>query len=184
MMAEEASTGDTADNQPLSVNQSYTKTTAMNLPTDYVEIERPAPRQVQVDVAEEASTDDATNEQCIYEVLDNIKTTDIILSMELLEIPQQLVTRGFLELAEEARNSGLEKKQSFLVEEVPPQVTGMTRPMIEPVSETTDEDLGKSVVVHREGTARVPTVKLEAGQLMQWPDTKSDGVMICNELRG
>ena len=178
MMAEEASTGDTADNQPLSVNQLYTKTTVMNLPTDYVKIERPAPRQVQVDVAEEASTDDATNEQCIYEVLDNIKTTDGILSMELLEIPQQLVTRGFLELAEEARNSGVAKKQSFLVEEVPPQVTGMTRPMIEPVSETTDEDLGKSVAVHREGTARVPTVKLEAGQLMQWPDTKSDGVII------
>ena len=82
-----------------------------------------------------------------------------------------------MELAEEARNSGVEKKQSFLVEEVPPQVTGMTRPMIEPVSETTDEDLGKSVAVHREGTARVPTVKLEAGQLMQWPDTKSDGVI-------
>ena len=178
MMAEEASTGDTADNQPLSVNQLYTRTTVMNLPTDYVEIERPAPRQVQVNVAEEASTDDAANEQCIYEVLDNIKTTDRIVSMELLEIPQQLVTRGFLELAEEARNSGVEKKQSFLVEEVPPQVTGMTRPMIEPVSETTDEDLGKSVEVHREGTARVPTVKLEAGQLMQWPDIKSDGVLI------
>ena len=110
--------------------------------------------------------------------MDNIKTTDGKLSMELLEIPQQLVTRGFLELAEEARNSGVEKKQSFLVEKVPPQVTGMTRPMIEPVSETTDEDLGKSVAVHREGTARVPTVELEAGQLMQWPDIKSDGVMI------
>ena len=54
----------------------------------------------------------------------------------------------------------------------------MTRPMIEPVSEKTDEDLGKSVAVHREGTARVPTVELEAGQLMQWPDIKSDGVMI------
>ena len=130
-------------------------------------------------MAEEASTDDATNEQCIYEVLDSIKTADGKLSMEFLEIPQQSVTRGFLELAEEARNSGVEKKQSFLVEEVPPQVTGMTRPMIEPVSETTDEDLGKSVAVHREGTARVPTVKLEVGQLMQWPDTKSDGVMIC-----
>ena len=51
MMAEEASTGDTADNQPLSVNQLYTKTTIMNLPTDYVEIERSAPRRVQVDVA-------------------------------------------------------------------------------------------------------------------------------------
>ena len=157
----------------------------MNFPTDYVEIERPAPRQVQVNVAEEASTDDVINEQCIYEVLDNIKTTDRILSMELLEIPQQLVTlwRGFLELAEEARNSGVEKKQSFLVEEVPPKVTGMTRPMIEPVSEMTDEDLGQSVEVHREGTARVPTVKFEAGQLMQWPDIKSDGVMIVESCK-
>ena len=129
-------------------------------------------------MAEEASTDDTTNEQCIYEVLDNNKTTDRKLSMELLEIPQQLVMRGFLELAEEARNSGVEKKQSFLVEEVLPQVTGMTRPMIEPVSETTDEDLGQSVEVHREGTSIVPTVKFEAGQFMQWPDIKSDGVMI------
>ena len=64
------------------------------------------------------------------------------------------------------------------MEEVLPQVTGVIRPMIEPVSETTDEDLGQSVEVHREGTARVPTVKFEAGQLMQWPDIKSDGLMI------
>ena len=54
----------------------------------------------------------------------------------------------------------------------------MTRPMIEPVSWTTDEDLGQSVEVHCEGAARVPTVKFEAGQLVQWPDIKSDGVMI------
>ena len=72
----------------------------------------------------------------------------------------------------------MEKKQSFLVEEVLPQVTEMTRPMIEPVSWTTDEDLGQSVEVHCEGAARVPTVKFEEGQLMQWPDIKSDGVMI------
>ena len=141
MMAEEVSTGDTVDDKPLSVNQLYTTTTVMNLPTDYVKIEGPAPRQVQVDVAEDASADDAANEQCIYEILDSVKKTDGKLSMELLEIHQQLVTRGFLELAEEARNSGVEKKQLFLVEEVPPQVTGVTRPMIEPVSETTDEDL-------------------------------------------
>ena len=83
-----------------------------------------------------------------------------------------------MELAEEARNSGVEKKQSFLVEEVQPQVTGMTRPVIEPVSVATDEDLGQLVEVHREGTARVPNVKFEAGQLMQWPDIKSDGVRI------
>ena len=54
----------------------------------------------------------------------------------------------------------------------------MTRPMIEPVSWTTDEDVGQSVEVHREGAARVPTDKFEAGQLMQWPDINSDGVMI------
>ena len=114
----------------------------------------------------------------MYEVLDNNKTTNRKLSMELLEIPQQLVTRGFLELAEEARKIGVEKKQSFLVEEVLPQVTEMTRPMIEPVSWMTDEDLGQSVEVHCEGAARVPTVKFEEGQLMQWPDIKSDGVMI------
>ena len=42
-----ASTGDMADNQPLSVNQLYTMTTVtiaiVRLPTDYDEIERPAP---------------------------------------------------------------------------------------------------------------------------------------------
>ena len=178
LMAEEASTGGAADNQPLSINQIYTKTTVTNLPTDYVEIGRPAPLWVPVEVAEQASTDDTTNEQCIYEVLGNNKTTDRKLSMELLEIPQRSITRGFLELAEEARNICVEKKQCFMVEEVLPQVTEMTRPMIEPVSWTTEEDLGQSVEVHREGAARVPTDKFEAGQLMQWPDIKSDGVMI------
>ena len=168
MMAEEASTGDTADNQPPSVNQLYTMTTVTILPTDYDEIERPAPRRVLVEVAEEASTDDTKIEKCMYEVLDNNEMTERKMSTELLEIPQQLVTRGFLELAEDA----------FLVEEVLPQITEMTRPMIEPVSWTTDEDLGQSVEVHCEGAARVPTVKFEVGQLMQWPDIKSDGVMI------
>ena len=61
MMAEEAGTGNTAENQPLSVNQVYTMTTVMNLPTDYVEIDRPAPQRVLVEVAEEANTDDTTN---------------------------------------------------------------------------------------------------------------------------
>ena len=150
----------------------------MNLSMDYVEIGRPAPLWVPVEVAEEVSTDDTTNEQCIYEVLDSKKMTDRKLSMELLEFPQRSVTRGFLELAEEARKICVKMKQCFLVEEVQQQVTEMTRPMIEPVSWTTEEDLGQSVEVHREGAARVPTEKFEAGQLMQWPDIKSDGVMI------
>ena len=94
-IAEEASTGDMADIQPLSVNQLYTMTTVMNLPTDYDEIERPAPRRGLIEVPEEASTDDTTIEKCMYEVLDNNETTERKLSTELIEIPQQSVTRGF-----------------------------------------------------------------------------------------
>ena len=65
-MAEEASTGDMADNQPLSVNQLHTMTTVMILPTDYDEIERPVPRRGLVEVAEEASTDDTTITEIVH----------------------------------------------------------------------------------------------------------------------
>ena len=114
----------------------------------------------------------------MYEVLDNNEMTERKLSTEVLDIPQQSVTRGFLELAEEARKIGVEKKQSFLVGEVQPQITEMTRPMIEPVSWTIDEDLGQSVEVLCEGAARVPTVRFDVGQLMRWPDIKCAGLMI------
>ena len=57
-------------------------------------------------------------------------------------------------------------------------MTEMTRPMIEPVSWTIVEDLGQSIEVLCEGTARVPTVRFDVGQLMQWPDNLSAGVMI------
>ena len=130
-------------------------------------------------MAEEASTDDTTIEKCMYEVMDNNETTERKVSTELLEVPQQSVTRGFLELAEEARIIGVKKKQSFLVEEVLPQISEMTRPMIEPVSWMIDEDLGQLVVALCESAARVPTVRFDVGQLMQWPDIKSAGVMIC-----
>ena len=177
-MAEEASTEGRTDNQPLSVNQLVTMTTVTILATDYDEIERPAPRRTMVEVAEEAGTNDTTIEKCMYEVLDNNETTERKLSTEVLDIPQQSVTRGFLELAEEAMKIGVEKKQSFLVGEVLPQITEMTRPMIEPVSWTIDENLGQSVEVLCEGAARVSTVRFDVGQLMQWPDIKSAGVMI------
>ena len=106
-MAEEASTGDMADNQPLSVNQLYTMTTIMFPPTDYDETERLVPRRGLVEVAEEASTDDTTITKCMCDVLDNNETIERKLSTELLEIPQQSVKRGFLELAEEARRPGI-----------------------------------------------------------------------------
>ena len=146
---------------------------------DYDQIERPAPRRVLVEVAEEASTEDTTIEKCMYEIMDKNETTGRKVSTELLEVPQQLVTRGFLELAEEARIVKVEKKQSFLAEEVLPQITEVTRPMCEPVSWTIEEDPGQSVESLGEGAARVPTVRFDVGQLMQWPDINSAGVMIC-----
>ena len=75
-MAEEASTGNLADNQPQNVDELYTKTTVMNLTTDYDESERPAPRRMLVEVTEEASTVDSTIEKCTYEVLDKNETTN------------------------------------------------------------------------------------------------------------
>ena len=178
-MAEEASTGDLADNQPQNVDELYTKTTVMNLTTYYDESERPAPRRMLVEVTEEASTDDSTIDKCMYEVLDKNETTNRKVSTELLEIPQQRVMRGFLELAAEARIVTVEKNQSFLVEEVLPQITEVTRPICEPVSWMIEEDLGQSVESLCEGTAGVPTVRFDVGQLMQWPDINSAGVMIC-----
>ena len=179
-MAEEATMGDLADNHLLNVYKLYTKTTVTNLPTDYDQIERLAPRRVLVEVAEEASTEDTTIEKCMYEVMDKNETTERKVCMELLEVPQQLVSR-FLELAdrEEARIVKVEKNQSFLVEEVLPQITKVTRPMCEPVCWTIEEDLGQSVESLGEGAARVPTVRFDVGQLMQWPDINSAGVMIC-----
>ena len=88
-MAEEASMGDLADNHPLNVYKLYTQTTVTNLPMDYDQIERLAPRRVLVEVAEEASTEDTTIEKCMYEVMDKNETK---VCTELLEVPQQLVS--------------------------------------------------------------------------------------------
>ena len=176
MMAEEASTGGAADNQPLSVNHIYA--TGRICPWTMLKLEGQRPGGCRLKWPRRPVQMTLRMNSVSTKFWTIIRRPTGKLSMELLEIPQQLVTRGFLELAEEARNIGVEKKQSFLVEEVLPQVTEMTRLMIEPVSWTTDEDLGQSVEVHREGAARVPTDKFEAGQLMQWPDIKSDGIVI------
>ena len=177
-VTEEASTDGTTNVRCLYDDQTYKKTTNTKLPTDSVEIPKPMLPRVSVKVAEEASTDGATNEQCLYEYQDYKKTTITKLSMDFLEIPQPSFTRRFLELAEEARNVCVENEQCFLVDEVLPQVTVMTKPVIEPVSWPLEEELGQFVEVTREGPSRVGPVKYEAGHMMQWPDIKADGVMI------
>ena len=142
-------------------------TTVMILPTDYAEIERPAPQRVLVEVAEEASTDDTKIEKCMYEVLDNNETTERKLSRNTSAVGHARV----LGTGRGGQENWCGKEAVFSCGRSSTTGTEMTRPMIEPVSWTTDE-------VHCEGAARVPTVKFEVGQLMQWPDIKSDGVMI------
>ena len=63
------------------------------------------------------------------------KTTITKLPMDFLEIPQPSFTRGFLELAEEARNVCVENEQCFHVDEVLPQVAGMTKPAVVTIAE-------------------------------------------------
>ena len=172
-IAEEANTGGATNEQHLHDDQNFKKTTITKLPTDFVEIPK-----VSVRVAEEASTNGATNVQCLYEDQNYKKTTITKLPMDFLEIPQPSFTRGFLELAEEARNGCVESEQWFLVDEVQPQVTGMTKPVIEPVSRLLEEELGQFVEVTQEAPSGVAPVKYEAGHMMQWADIKSDGVML------
>ena len=178
-MAEEATTGNLADNLPKSVCEVVTKTTAMNATTKDDVVVRPAPRQVMVEVLEETRTDDNTIEECTYGVLDKNETTKRKVSTELLDMSQKLITRGFLELAEEARIVRVEKTPSFLMNGVLPQITEITRPMCNSISWKIEEDIEQSVESLCECTMEVPTVRFDVGQLMQWPDMNSAGVMIC-----
>ena len=75
-MAEEASTGDIADNQPQNKYKLDTKMTVMNSNTNYDGIVRPAPRRVPVEVTEDSGTDDTAIEKCTYEVLDKNVSTE------------------------------------------------------------------------------------------------------------
>ena len=175
-MAEEATTGDLAD-----ICEVITKTTAMNATAKDDVIVRPAPRQVMVEVLEETRTDENTIEECTYGILDKNETTKRKVSTELLDMSQKLITRGFLELAEEARIVGVRKTPSVLMNEVLPHITEITRPMGNSISWKIliEEDIEQSIESLCEVTMEVPTVRFDVGQLMQWPDMNSAGVMIC-----
>ena len=134
IVAEVARTDGATNEQCLYGDQNYTKTTITKLTTYCSEIQKPMLPRVSVRVAEEASTDGVMNEQCRYEDRNYTKTTITKLPMDFLEIPQPSFTQGFLRLAEEARNGVVESEQRFLVDEALPQVTGVTKPVIEPVS--------------------------------------------------
>ena len=173
-MAEEVTTGDLADRCEV-----ITKTTAMKATTKDDVIIRPAPRQVRVEVLEETRTDENTVEECTYGIFDKNETTKPKVSTELVDLSQKLITRGFLELAEEARIVGVRQTPSVRVNEVIPQITEITRPMCNCISWKIEEDMEQSVESLCDVTMEVPTVRFDVGQLMQWPDMNSAGVMIC-----
>ena len=63
--------------------------------------------------------------------------------------------------------------------EVIPQITEITKPMCNYISWKIEEDMEQSVEPLCDVAMEVPTVRFDVGQLMQWPDMNSAGVMIC-----
>ena len=173
-MAEEVTTGDLADRCEI-----VTKTTAMKATTKDDVIIRPAPRLIKVEVLEETRTNEITVEECTYGNLDKHETTKLNVSTELVDLSQKLITRGFLELAEEARIVDVRQTPSVRMNEVIPQITEITQPMCNYISWKIEEDMEQSVEPLCEIAMEVPTVRFDVGQLMQWPDMNSAGVMIC-----
>ena len=171
-MTEKVTTGDLADRCEV-----ITKMTAMKATTKDDVIIRPAPRQVRVEVLEETRTDKKTVEECTYGILNKNETTKPKVSTELVDLSQKLITQGFLELAEEARIVGVRQAPSARVNEVIPQTTEITRPMCNCISWKIEEDMEQSVESLCDVTMEVPTVRFDVGQLMQWPDRNSAGVI-------
>ena len=83
--------------------------TITKLSTDLVDIPKPTPSRVSVDVAEEASTNGTMNMQCLSDDHNYKKMTNLKMPMDYLEVPEPSLTGRFLELAEEARNVCVEK---------------------------------------------------------------------------
>ena len=111
-LAEEASTDGMTNEQCLFNVQNYEMTTVTKLPTDYVEMLKPALPRVSVTVAEEASADGATNEQCLYDNRNCMKTTSMELPMDYVEILKPALPRVAVTVAEEASTDGATNKQS------------------------------------------------------------------------
>ena len=128
---------------------------------------------------EETRTNENTVEECTYGILDKYETTKPNVSTELVDLSQKLITQGFLELAEEARIVGVRQTPSVRVNEVIPQITEITKPRCNCISWKIEEDMEQSVESLCDVTMEIPTVRFDVGQLMQWPDMNSAGVMIC-----
>ena len=107
------------------------------------------------------------------------ETTKPTVSTELVNLPQKWITRGFLELAEEARLVDVRSTPSGCMDENVQQSPEIREPMSRDISWRIEEVGDRSVDSFSDVAIRMPTVKFDGGQLMQWPNGKSTGMMIC-----
>ena len=173
-MAEEVSTGGLPDGCDV-----ITRMTAMEAIANDDVIIGPVPRLLSVEVMEEIETDKITWEEYTDGQLVKDETTKLGVSTELVDLPQKLMTRGFLELAEEARLVDVRLTPSCCMNEIIQQITERKEPMSKDISWKIEEVMERSVDSFCDVAMKVPTAKFDIGQLMQWPNVKSTGMMIC-----
>ena len=155
--AEEASSDGATKKQCLNDDQNYMKTTITKLPTDFVDTPKSTLSRMCIKVAEEASTDGDMNVQCLSDDQNYNKTTNKKMPMDYLEIPEPSFTRGFLELAELARNVCVENEQCLYIDEVLPQVAGMTKLVVVTIAEYSHPSLNDGATI----APRISTEKLK-----------------------
>ena len=107
------------------------------------------------------------------------ETTKPTVSTELVNLPQEWITGGFLELAEEARLVDVRSTPSGCMKEDVQRSSEIREPMSRDVSWSIEEVVDRSVDSFSDVAIRMPTVRFDEGQLMQWPSGKSTGMMIC-----
>ena len=137
------------------------------------------PRRLSVEVVEETETVDITCEEYTDEHFIKNETTNLSVSTQLVDLPIMLMTRGFLELAEEARLVDVRLTPSGCMNAIIQQITEREEPMSKDISWKIDEVMERSVDAFCDVARTVPTAKFDIGRLMQWPDVKSTGMMIC-----
>ena len=111
------------------------------------------------------------------------ETTKPTVSTELVNLNRKWITRGFLELAEEARMVDVRSTPSGCMEENVQQSSEIREPMSRDISWRIEEVVDRSVDSFSDVAIRMPTVKFDKGQLMQWPNGKFTGMMICEYTR-
>ena len=177
-MAEEITTGGLPDGCDVNTRMS-----AMEAIVNDDVIIGPVPRLLSVEVMTKIETDEITWEEYTDGQLVKDETTKRGVSTELVDLPQKWMTRGFLELAEEARLVDVRLTPSCCMNESIQQITERKEPMSKDISWKIEEVMERSVDSFCAMAMNVPTAKFDIGQLMQWPNVKSTGMMICEFTR-